>query len=148
MPITPRSHQPGTSKIHTPAAAVGDQELDHADERRVTSDDLAGTRIVAAPEPASSTEDGADIGRETGELYGQGIAPTGDVDADGVRAMQDYDEDQGETWTEALITSAATSGPRGSAPLDDVRGTEAEEGSDEGEDRPPADHGAGGPAGL
>jgi hypothetical protein len=142
MTTTPRSHQPNPRRTPTPAAAAGPQDLDDVDAD-ADPDDLK------TAEATTSTESGVDVGRETGELYGQGIAPTGDIDDDGVRAPQDYDDDEGETWTEALITSAAEHGTAGEAAIDDVRGTEAEDREpDDDDDRPPADLGAGGPAGL
>lgn len=83
--------------------------------------------------------------RETGELYGQGIAPTGDIDDEGDRGTQEYDDDDGQHWFEALETSAAEHGTAGTAPIDDVHDTEADDQPDP--DKVPADHGSGGPAG-
>ncbi len=83
--------------------------------------------------------------RETGELYGQGIAPTGDVDDEGQRGIQRFTEDEGQNWLEALETSTAENGPAGTAAIDDVHDTEAD--ARKHGDEPPADHGSGGPAG-
>jgi hypothetical protein len=85
--------------------------------------------------------------RETGELYGQAIAPTGDIDDDGKRGIQEYDEDDGQNWLEALEQSAAENGPAGAAAITSVHGTEADDERPDKDD-PPADHGAGGSGGL
>src|SRR5262245_46071237 len=107
MTTSPRSHQHRRlDRIPAPASAVGDQEIDHYE------DDAQPNNVQEAP-VTTSTADGSDLGRESGELYGQGIAPTGDIDEDGVREIQDYDDDGGETWLEALQTTAAQDGPAG-----------------------------------
>lgn len=85
--------------------------------------------------------------RETGELYGQGIAPTGDIDDEGDRGIQDYDDDGGQSWFEALQTSATEYGTAGTAPIDDVHDTEADDRRQAHAKDVPADHGSGGPAG-
>ena len=121
-----------------PSEAAGRQQVDEGEQRTLPEEEVT----VASAEPTSSTESGRDVGRETGELYGEGIAPTGDIDEDGVRGTQDFDGEGGETWTEALRTSTTEHGTAGEAPID------AEKRDDDDEDRPPADLGAGGPAGL
>ena len=156
MPTTPRTHHRAPDqRIPAPAAAVGDQDLDdYVDDPAEPYLEDANARRIDEADLASSTADGADLGRETGELYGQGIAPTGDVDEDGVRTIQDYDgqgtDEGGEHFFEALVESATENGPAGEAPIDDTRGTDADERGARRRDRdvPVADRGSGGPAGL
>jgi hypothetical protein len=148
MPTTPRTHEPDVHKTHVPSAAAGDQLLDEDEDRRTTVEDLGDPKKVKVAPDAATTASGRDVGRETGELYGQGIAPAGDVDEDGVRGPQDYDEAGGETFNEALRISATEHGTAGEAPVDDVRGTDADDERLEDEDVPPADLGAAGPGGL
>ncbi|HVK76565.1 MAG TPA: hypothetical protein VM734_24735 [Kofleriaceae bacterium] len=151
MPTTPRKHHHAEEHVPAPAASAGEQVFDTIDDEPSTDSthflDDDDTGLVEEAERLSSTEEGTDIGRESGELYGQGIAPTGDIDEHGVRSIQDFDEDNGEHWFEALEAAAGESGPAGWAPIDDVRGTEADDRRDHRDD-PPADRGSGGPAGL
>jgi hypothetical protein len=149
MTTTPRSHEPNPHRTRAPSAAVGDQVLDDlqedANDDDVIASQIGGTDLaVKSADRTTSTADGRDIGRESGELYGVGIAPTGDVDEDGVRGAQDYDDDGGESWMESLMTSAAEHGTAGESPVD----APDEDEPDEAHDRPPADLGSGGPAGL
>lgn len=159
MTRTPRNHQPASGRIHAAATAAGPQDIDTVDDGDATSvdaDGLVPTTSVREADVATSTEDGRDVGRETGTLYGQAIAPTGDVDGDDVRTMQDWPQegaqtnDDGQTWTEQLMTSASEHGTRGEAAIDADRGTDAEiePSDDDDDDRPLADLGAAGPAGL
>jgi hypothetical protein len=116
-------------------------------------------------------------GRGTGDagvLYGEAGIATGDIDEDGVPAIQRFDGGDGATWMEALRSSTTEHGPRGGTSLDRVAKAMAVAPSDAIEgaaadglyedyvvdnlapelppapdgEKPVADKGSGGPSGL
>jgi hypothetical protein len=89
----------------------------------------------------------AEPDRDTGELYGVHLPPAADPDLLDIQSQ----DDEGRNWLEALETEATEYGPEAEHVIDVVDDTDPDHpghNKTDTRDRPVADKGSGGPAGL
>jgi hypothetical protein len=118
-------------------------DLAESDEDEDEKDDVDDDDLTA-------DERTAELG-DVGELYGLHLPPAQDVERGTGPDLGQYAESElGETWLETLETDSAEGGPvpeRAVDPIDDSDELGGHHATESG-DRPVADKGSGGPAGL
>jgi hypothetical protein len=114
------------------------------------SDEDEDERDVVDPDDMTADERTAELG-DVGELYGVHLPPAQDPQRGSGPELGQYAEsDLGQTWLETLETDTAEGGPvpeRDVDPNDDSDELGGHHSTESG-DRPVADKGSGGPAGL
>jgi len=128
--------------------AILEDSLDETADRDtavIAAAEADETAVISEAEASDLTEPAR--ARDAGDLYGAHTPPAQDREhPDDDRAF-----DQGENWLEALEASAAENGPEPERELDDIVDDEdvlQPPHASDTRDRPVADHGSGGRAGL
>jgi len=143
-------------EVEAQPTAEASEDFDLASAENVEGESEVEDEALELGPPSETTIDEyAELGHETGDLYGVRTPHAGDTS---LAAPEDQDSFEGswrgETWLEALEEHAAVMGP---APEEEIVivddsdvGTQDHRGhhSTEGRDRPVADKGSGGPGGL
>ncbi len=117
--------------------AESDEDHDEEPEEELSDDDLTDEERTAKA-------------KDVGELYGVHLAPAQDPERGAGPDLGEYVEaDEGENWLETLKTDAAEGGPVVEHEIDpnDDSDHDVHHATESG-DRPVADKGSGGPAGL
>lgn len=114
------------------------------------SDEDEDEKDIVDPDDMTADERTAELG-DVGELYGVHLPAAQDVERGTGPELAEYAEaDLGENWLETLETDAAEGGPLVERPVDPNDDSDELGGhhATESGDRPVADKGSGGPAGL